>query len=167
MNDIFLDNLEREVANLKSYLSFREYILNEAKQVGYLYHFTTLSRIEKIVNSKIKKGNEGYVSLTRDFQLPNENGYFNSGEYIVRIVIDGDMLFNNFKITPIRDIHFNDEREEGILQDIDLKYVKQIDILTSDTRVFSKTAIFSVYKEVKKAFKNTNLVKKFQTLRNN
>lgn len=161
--------LEQEISQLKSRLSFREYVLKEAKQVGFIYHFTTLSTIENILISKIKKGNQKYVSLTRDFQLPNEKGYFNTGEYIVRIVIDGNKLSENVKIIPHRDIDYNDEREEGALNDISLKYIKYVDILTSDTRVFSDTAINAVHENLLQIAKGLKLdirkIKKFQPVK--
>jgi len=160
-----LDKLESEVANLHAHLSFREYILNEAKQVGNVYHFSTLTKIEQILTSgKLKKNNEKYVSLTRDFQLPMEQGYFNTGEYIVRITIDGDKLSENVKIYPVRDVQFNDEREEGVLNEISIKYFKQIDFLITDNRVFPKKSINVIYEECKKQFNNTNKIKKFQRL---
>lgn len=161
-----LEVLEANVASLKTQLSFSEYILKEAKQVGYIYHFTTLSNIEKIIKSnKIEKGKEGYVSLTRDFQLPNYNGYFNSGEYIVRITIDGNKLSENTKIKPISDKSFNDEREDGVAESINLKYIKQIDILYTDTRVFSNTAINAVCEVIKNKYDKINLIKKFQPVK--
>jgi len=170
-----IDKLEDEVAQLKSHLSFREYILNEAKQVGNIYHFTTLTNILKIIKSgKIIKNNENYVSLTRDFQLPNENGYFNTGEYVVRITIDENRLSENIKIEPISDVLFNDEREEGVLNEIKTKYFKQIDFLITDNRVFPKDSITVIYEKCKtKLFKTvktvktvkTNLIKKYQPVK--
>jgi len=164
---IGINKLETEIANLKSYISFREYILNEAKQVGFVYHFTTPAKILNILKSgKIKKGNEGYVSLTRDFQLPNERGYFNTGEYIIRITIDGDKLSNNVKILPISDDRFlTDEREEGVSNDINIKYFKCIDFLITDNRVFPKESIDSIFDLSKQLFKNTKIAKKFQPVK--
>lgn len=161
-----LDKLERDVRNRQVITSFREYILNEAKQVGYIYHFTTLSRIEEVINNrKIERGKEGYVSLTRDFQLPNNPGYFNTGEYIVRITIDGNKLSNNTKIEPIHDVKYNDECEEGVLKSIDMKYFSRVDFLTTDTRVFSRTAIDAVYNAVRKNYNETYEIKKFIPLK--
>jgi len=167
MKMIGIDKLEMEVSNLKSYTSFREYVLYEAKQVGHIYHFTTPTKILDILKSgKIAKGNEGYVSLTRDFQLPYEKGYFNTGEYIIRITIDGDKLSNNVKINPISDVRFStDEREEGVLNEINSKYFKYIDILTTDNRIFPKSAINAVFEKCKDHFKNTKLIKKFQPVK--
>jgi len=164
MNNIGLEILENNVLDLKIYTCFREYILNEAKQVGFIYHFTTLTRINSILKSKLNKGHQKYLSLTRDFQLPNEKGYFNTGEYIVRLTIDGDKLSNNVKIIPYRDKAYNDEREEGVLNDIKLNYIKQVDILTSDNRIFSREYIDFVFKNLKSNIP-INLVKKFQPVK--
>ena len=164
-----MNSLEIEVANLRAKLSFREFILNEARQSGVLYHFTTLSRIEQILKEqKIKKGSFKYISLTRDFQLPNEKGYFNTGEYIVRIAIDGNKLSENVKILPFKDIEsgsYNDEREEAVLNNINSKYFIQVDILTSDTRVFNSTAINAIYDVIKKSKFKINKIKKFQPVK--
>jgi len=158
------EKLEKKIIDLKLELIFREYILREAKQSGILYHFTTPSKILEIINTqKIKKGNEKYVSLTRNFQLPNEKGYFNTGEYLIRLNIDGNNLSENYKISPISDINFHDDQEEGVLKDIPLKYVKEIDILISDSRIFSKEIMEFLVNDITK---RTNIkikrIKKFQ-----
>ena len=169
MNTIGIEALESEILNLKLRLSFREYLLNEAKQVDTIYHFTTLAHIESIIKSnKLVKGKEQYISVTRDYQLPNEKGYFNTGEYIVRLSFDGDKISENIKIIPVKDNKYNDEREEGILNDLSLKYLKQIDIIT-DYTWFSKTMVEAVYEKIKKTIQNKdtpiNIVKKWQIVK--
>jgi len=156
-----LAELESEVRKQQMKLSYKEYILREAKQVGNIYHFTPLSRIESIIrDKKITKGKQGYVSLTRDFQLPNDDNYFDSKEYIVRLTIDGNKLSENTKIIPHQDREFPDEREEGVLTSVKLKYIKRIDIIL-DYRLFSETAINAVYEVIKNQFPETYKVKKW------
>jgi len=116
-------------------------------------------------SKKISKNNEGYVSVTRDFQLPNEKGYFNTGEYVVRITIDGDKLSNNVRIMPIGDINFEDERECGILNEVKSKYFKQIDFLTTDNRVFPKESVRVIYDKCKDMFDDVRLIKKYQPVK--
>jgi hypothetical protein len=81
-------------------------ILNEAKQVGTLYHFTTFSSLLNILktntlkaSNKFEKDKPPTVSLTRD-KLGDIGGVGGSGTKTVRISIDGDKLSNKYKITP-------------------------------------------------------------------
>ena len=134
MTDFGIKALENDILDTKIKLSFKEYILAEAKQSGVLYHFTTLANIENIIKSKkIQKGEQKYVSLTRDFQLPMDKNYFNPDEYIVRISIDGDKLSENIKIIPHNDKDYPDEKEEGILNDISMKYFLRVDFVKNYT----------------------------------
>lgn len=81
--------------------------LEEGKQVGRLYHFTSYIGLRKIINSDLKLkgefGNSNSVSFTR-----NKN--FDSLSVVtwqVRIVLDGSSLSNRYKITPHSDIKNN------------------------------------------------------------
>jgi hypothetical protein len=85
-------------------------ILNEAKQVGDLYHFTYLGRLPVILKSNILKAlrtygdkdNTRYISFTR-----NKNLFLNpsriAGDFESALVIDGDKLSNNYKIESFSD----------------------------------------------------------------
>lgn len=79
-------------------------ILNEAKQIGNLYHFTffqegnTLFKILKsgvLKPSSARMEKNGYISFTRNKSLGNLQFY-----KPVRITIDGDKLSNKYKIQP-------------------------------------------------------------------
>jgi len=106
-------------------------ILNEAKQVGTLYHFTTLQSLLDILktntlktSNKFEKDKLPTVSLTRD-KLGDIGGVGGTGTKTVRISIDGNKLSNKYKITPYN-YYFNypdfkeseDEMEEIIQGDI-------------------------------------------------
>ena len=148
--DSTLAKLDNDLNKAKLLVSFKEYVISEAKQAGILYHFTTLANIESIIkDKKIKKGKQNYVSLTRDFQLPYDINYFVESEYIVRISIDGNKLSENVKIIPHADKDYPNEKEEGILNNIDTKYFLRIDFIR-DYTYFSQTAIESVAEKVKK-----------------
>jgi hypothetical protein len=83
--------------------------ITEGKQVGTLYHYTDIEHHGTQILYNIIKQNvlipskeSSYVSLTRsknqDFTLAQEKSV---------IVLDGDKLSNNYKITPYHDIEWN------------------------------------------------------------
>jgi hypothetical protein len=78
--------------------------LNEGKQVGPLYHYTSTDALKSILQSNKIKGSFMYevnekelygVSTTR-----NKNFQYDPQRTNVRITLDGDKLSNNYKITP-------------------------------------------------------------------
>ena len=113
-------------------------ILKEAKQAGMLYHFTLLKYLFPIIQDnmlktsvtadhigkkyKTIKHNPKCVSFTRT--LNKEQFYISSDSDCV-LVLDGDKLSNNYKISPHHDnsqLYFDDieydEMEERICKDI-------------------------------------------------
>jgi len=96
--------------------------LQEAKQAGVLYHYTLLDYLVSIVNDNALKalGTTTFgpiISFTRDKNFHKVKRHIMGTE--CRIVIDGDKLSNNYKITPIAEKDFrrntNDtESEERI-----------------------------------------------------
>lgn len=95
------------------------YIIKEAKQVGILYHFTTIQNIEDILKSKgLKSDFFDYISFTRNFNLQKTSDYFK--DHKVRLTFDGNKLSNKYKIEPFIDnvgkiIRKYGEYEERIL----------------------------------------------------
>lgn len=73
--------------------------VNESKQIGIIYHYTTISNCVNILKDKqIKdvKYNRGYISFTR-------NGAYKINDLkfgMLRLVIDGNVLSNKYKIVP-------------------------------------------------------------------
>ena len=129
-------------------ISFKDFIkISEGKQVGTLYHFTRLSSLQSFLTNGWDLGSHmDYFSFTRNPDMLNQK-YKNDftldwkigDKRVVRIVIDGDKLSNNFKIEPYLDVTHNIKREQGEyeeiinksqkLKSIDIeKYIKQIDI---------------------------------------
>jgi len=112
--------------------------LLEAKQVGIIYHFTSMHSLFRILDTNKMKSNLGHISFSRNYRL----GYNDTD---VRIVFDGNKMSNKFKFQPF--MHGNpfydddpeklrkmygDEREETIKKSSIsgiLKYVIKIDIL--------------------------------------
>jgi len=99
--------------------------INENKQVGVLYHHTTIDNLLKILESDILKVsyNHGTISFTRDKNAIKTI----ASEYPVRLEIDGDKLSNNYKIEPFQYDYsgtslngrkVRDEMEEQVFKDI-------------------------------------------------
>lgn len=84
-------------------------ILQEAKQVGILYHFTSLDALELILKQNLMKGSWGnsdlkgkYISVTRDKNLYKSYPNLGAEELDLAIVFDGNKLSNKYKIRPYR-----------------------------------------------------------------
>ena len=132
-------------------LRFKEY-LEEAKQVGVLYHFTAFNTAWEILSDMVlKSGGEGgisiggsfsipikrnFISLTRNFNLKHVSN-LKQNWASTRIVFDGNKLSNKYKIEPYVDIEFGitrkdfEQAEERIIgKEIKIKgTVIQVDIL--------------------------------------
>jgi hypothetical protein len=104
-------------------------LLNEAKQVGILYHFIPFNTLIKVLENnclknKFASGQEKtfdpkqyYVSFTRNKNFDQVAKVFNlrvginyNSIYvgcICRLTVDGDKLSNNYSIEPVRDTSFS------------------------------------------------------------
>jgi 3-methyladenine DNA glycosylase AlkC len=82
------------------------------------------------------------------------------------MTFDGKGISENIKISPIRDKQFPDEREEGTLKEVPLKYLRQIDILV-DTRVFTRGSLESIALDIKKInpLIEVNIIKKWNLIK--
>ena len=123
-------------------------ILNEAKQVGILYHYTENWLLKQIIETNTLLAP---VSFTR--RQSNWVRDFTNGESI--IVIDGNKLSNNYKIKPYQDIDpfladigdeapsfaggKNEEYEERVDKNITNlnKYIIKVIILVPDSEIES------------------------------
>jgi hypothetical protein len=116
MEDDNINKLEQE-ANLKGTMTFRNWTdsLNEGKQVGVIYHYTTFENGLKILQSNELKAdhtadstnaNPVYaVSFTRDKRFHNNHNVgFDVSSFgqrpQVRFTVNGDKLSNKFKVQP-------------------------------------------------------------------
>jgi hypothetical protein len=107
-------------------------LLNEAKQVGILYHFTGFKPLTKILKDNClysfrmleREGYNRYTSFTRNknfnqvakiFNLQTGiNGWMRSEiGCICRITVDGDKLSNNYKFKPWRSKIFSRENPKS------------------------------------------------------
>lgn len=122
---------------MKKYTRF-----SEAKQVGVLYHFTSINYLESIVlsNYVLKSGTSikqnskriPVISFTRDFNL--KNTFLISTE--CRIAVNGNKLSERYKIQPYADYidDYKKEREEILIgKQADIKKaIIQIDIMYTE-----------------------------------
>jgi len=104
-------------------------ILNEGKQVGILYHYTSNIAIKKIIQQNRLNATEEYyrgedlyyISFTRNKNFHNKGQHFEvSLDY--RITLDGDKLSNRYKVTPFAYIpgwNYEDNWEYDWLEDED------------------------------------------------
>jgi hypothetical protein len=112
--------------------------LEEAKQVGTLYHFTSYGGFNSILKDNLvlkthQMDIQPYVSFTRDKHFKSD-----TISTQVRIVIDGNKLSEKYKVSPHADIKAGygrksrDEAEERISL---VKYPQGVDIKKSLIRV--------------------------------
>lgn len=107
--------------------------ITEGKQVGTLYHFTSLKNLVSIIenNTLIASNTTDFIDKKLKLQCisftrtPNKNQFAISQDSEALIVLDGDKLSNNYKITPYHDpnqYYFSDEEydemEERICKNI-------------------------------------------------
>lgn len=108
--------------------------LEEAKQVGTLYHFTSYPSLIKIINSGFvltttQTDIQPYVSFTRNKRFQSD-----TISTQVRLTVDGDKLSNKYKISPHADTKAGygrksqDEAEERISL---IKYPNGVDVSKS------------------------------------
>lgn len=109
-------NLEQRLQRIEKFV--------EGKQVGKLYHFTSLSNLFSILDDNTLKSSEsnGYLSFTRDFYSYKTI----ARGYPCCLVLDGDKISNNYKLEPFQDSYsgtsikrkIRDEMEERLFKDL-------------------------------------------------
>lgn len=113
--------------------SFKEF-LNESKQVGSLYHFTSIEGLRNILSNNVLGVYGRPVSLTRDKNLHKNSAADSLGGVRFSLEIDGDKLSNRHKIVPYKDTIWlkrkETESEERVKKPIDNigNYIKSISI---------------------------------------
>jgi hypothetical protein len=125
--------------------------LEEAKQAGILYHWTSLKNLEDIIKTNTIRpaysefdDEDNGVSLTRS-KNKHQFGIAEAADCV--IVLDGDKLSNNYKIKPYNDLEVAqyddfgifDEMEERLLGSIKNlnKYIVKIILYKSDPKIES------------------------------
>jgi hypothetical protein len=82
-------------------------VLQESKQVGTLYHFTSFDSLESILKTNTIKGSWGnqdvkgkYISTTRNKNFWKDDPNLGAEELNVALVFNGNKLSNKYKIKP-------------------------------------------------------------------
>jgi hypothetical protein len=123
--------------------------INESKNIGILYHYTSLENALNIIkNNQLKssiadQGKES-ISFTRNKNFHKRNT-MNGVSNEVRLVLDGTALSNNYKISPHSQSGFekntpNFESEEVITSNSPFqipieKYIISIDVPVSKSKL--------------------------------
>ena len=98
-------------------------LVNEAKQVGTLYHSTNADNLISILKSNVLKKNQSDAAMqfTDKISFTRDKNY-RPGEYTIEI--DGNKLSNNYKTTPFA--YYQGEREESEeVVDRDIENIKK------------------------------------------
>jgi len=88
--------------------------ITEGRQIGEIYHFTSLDSIPDILESgKLEPATDrseklGFISFTRNRALSTLGGFKSQ----VRITIDGDKLSNKYQILPYAQLKPETKRDE-------------------------------------------------------
>ena len=144
----------------------------EGKQVGILYHYTSLKNLIKIIKSNNlingRNTNGDYIGIcfsrNKFFHIPNEYSAPSNTSLECRLVINGDKLSNDYKINPVNDAlldsdeekkcrNISTESEERIKDEsiIDIKkYIISVDIF--------KTAFYPEEGNIKRIRLNNNII---------
>jgi len=117
-------------------------LLNEGKQVGILYHYTSPDNMEDIKKNGIKFSspqqeisNMYYISATRKKQT----SWTEYSSYSLEIVLDGNKISERYKITPIQAMTFLDPsfKKSGVKRDFSEEFWNEE---LAEERILSKTS---------------------------
>lgn len=87
-------------------MKYYEEFINESKQVGIIYHYTSIDSMFSIlnddnINPSFPDKTGYYISFTRDKNFLNRNfNLIGNGEINCRFVVDGNKISNNYKVEP-------------------------------------------------------------------
>lgn len=119
-----------------------ESFIDEAKQVGTIYHYTTylnaLSIIEQdklIADHAVDSNNSNpkyNISFTRNKNFASSKRNLVSGTPRVRFIIDGDKLSNKYKIEPFAQKGFEKGEKDSFEAEERVVYNKPFSIKLSD-----------------------------------
>lgn len=107
-------------------ITFRDY-LSEAKNVGVVYHFTTMQNLSHLADKKLQRDDldadvftlyaRRGASLTRNYALSDNlfGDFSKKNGYVARIAIDGDKLSDKYKIKPVAGFYVNQNDPKAVL----------------------------------------------------
>jgi hypothetical protein len=124
--------------------------LNEAKQVGDLYHFTPLSNLKNILATRLLYPNdESQISVTRRPNMSTKEFQDMETSPILRITLDGDKISNKYKIRPFAfGANENDPEDLGEEQIIVngekfyfIPYLKRVDLFLNKKKEINAKSV--------------------------
>lgn len=143
-------------------------VLSESKNVGIVYHFTSLGRAVKILEQDLLKSNtisrivsRPTVSTTRDKNYIKNRQAAQIRGNDIGFVLDGTAMSANYKVMPVNDasgfdqaeISWGDEQEEiwygkklesdGGIKNIK-KFIKKVIITKPGYELITKPAVFNM-----------------------
>ena len=78
--------------------------LSEGKQVGLLYHWTTMDGCNGILSSNaFHGGRDAYTAGALSFTRDKDPNFWQGGKHVWRFTMDGDRISDRFKIGPYAD----------------------------------------------------------------
>ena len=166
-------------------------ILQERKQVGIIYHFTSLRRAASILydnqlNRYTTKNNVPHISFTRNKDFWNNQRYGIEGLEI-KFIVDGDRLSDKYKIQPYNyfadqpitdttaELYDIDEMEEVVISkkiEFFSDYIKEVVFRRDDEEVHGRTRldlnidIEKLQKECEKKHLKLTILKPYNDFRN-
>lgn len=128
-------------------------IIKEAKQVGVLYHITSISSLIKILNSNKLLGAINGVSFTRNKLLYKTATTLGGNQ--CQLIIDGNKLSEKYKIYSYKDSvsSQSDESEETVnIRVIDniSKYILKIQLIKPSSWTFKRQDQYFINRSLKK-----------------
>jgi len=150
---------------MQNFTEFKE--VQEGKQVGDIYHFTTVQSLNHLINKTKQKeynleifeffARNNRFSCTRDGCLAHNilsKDINVSKGYVVRIDFDGNKISNNFKIKPINGYEDDNDKSSRIGKDYQEK--EEAIIMKMNDKVEGKT--FKALKYIKKITFQNNIL---------
>ena len=138
----------------------RKELVNEAKQVGTLYHVCSLDAFVKYIipNNELKASGKFYndllktydaISFTRNPLFVVSTGTSLNADILFQFAVDGDMLSEKYKVTPYQDVKFtnnfsvSNESEEVVIGPIKnfKSYIKKVKFDIKDLNLSKDTTI--------------------------
>ena len=120
--------------------------LFESKQVGIIYHFTTIQGLKSLsttdsLGCKLFTfvSHNDHISTSRSFDITsNPHADLNSKTHPVRIAFDGDKISNLFKVLPINGLGNTDKEIFGTnLNHLRVKHkLEQEEVICPNNRMF-------------------------------
>jgi hypothetical protein len=133
-------------------------ILKEAKQVGILYHWTSLKNLKDIIKTNIIRptdsgfdDEDNWVSLTRS-KNKHQFGISEASDCV--IVLNGDKLSNNYKIKPYNDTEIAQYDDFGVFDEMEERLLGAIKNLN---KYIIKIILYKSNPEIEALLKEKNV----------